>query len=533
MATHSHKLIQQALKAHMSGQLDAATALYAQVLAQEPDNFDALHLSGAAALQRGDAANAVTWIEKALAQSQPAGTQAEQRKRLGDAYNNLGVSLQQLRRFDESLVAFRNALQHRAGDADLEANTGMLAKELGEYEVAESHLRRAIAIKPQHVRALVGMALVEQITSRLDAAEITINRALQVAPNEPAALTLRGNLLVARGDTESALRSFDAAIAHQADFADAYYNRALLYLALGRLGEAWPDLDRYHPMRRGQGFKPLQKFPADMRGRHVMVNRNQGVGDELFFLRFMPLLKARGAKISYRTEERMLSFARRIDAIDELMSEEVKSFRADHVVLMDHLPHLLGLGDADVPRALPMAANGESLRRMALRLQQAGPPPYLAVTWRAGRMRSEVNFRKERTEILFKEISPEELAVPLRQWPGTVLIVQRNPAADEMQRFQSGLGRAAQDFTDVNADLEDMLALMSLIERYVTVSNANLHLRAAAGLPSHVLVPWPPEWRWGFGPGGSRWFPGSPVYRQTVQGDWQPALQAVGAELLR
>lgn len=113
-----------------------------------------------------------------------------------------------------------------------------------------------------------------------------------------------------------------------------------------------------------------------------------------------------------------------------------------------------------------------------------------------------------------------------------MLILQRNPSTDELERFQQVLGNRAVDCSDVNNNLEDMLALLSLIERYVTVSNTNLHLRAAAGLPSHVLVPNPPEWRWGFG-GRSPWFPDCPVYRQSIAGDWQPALTQLGAELMR
>lgn len=531
--SNTQKLIQQAAKLHAAGSLDRATRIYLQVLTLEPNNFDALNLSGAAALQSGDAAGAEELIRQALSRGQLTGTANEQHKRLGDAHNNLAVALQKQRKFDEALVAAREALKHRGNDADLLANAGLLLKELGQYEEGEALLRRSIAVNPRHTRALASLALILYITARRDEAERVIASALRVEPDNTAALSLQANLLVARCEPDAALRSFDTALKHDPNFSDALYNRALLYLALGRYGEAWPDFYKHHPVRRWTPGKDHPPLPERLDGKHVFVNRNQGIGDELFYLRFVPLLKERGARITYRTENRMMGFAERMGYIDHVMSNDVKNFSADYIVLVDQLPYLLQLGDRDVPPSVRLLAKPDSLRRMAVRLQQAGPPPYLGVTWRAGRMRNEVNFKREATEILFKETPLEQLAEPLRQWQGAILSLQRNPAAEEMARLQQALGRSVVDCSDVNDDLEDMLALLSLIERYVTVSNTNLHLRAAARLPSHVLVPVPPEWRWGFGPARSPWFPDCPVFRQHANGDWHDALMQLGDDIAR
>jgi tetratricopeptide (TPR) repeat protein len=526
------QLIQQAAKLHAAGNLDQATRLYLQVLAYEPNNFVALSLSGAAALQSGDAATGETLIRQALTSGKHSGSSKDQQQRLGDAYNNLAIALQKQRKLEDALVAAREALKYRSKDADTQANTGQLLKELGHYEEAESMLRSAIATNPKHTRALMSLALILYITRRRAEAEQVINAALRLEPNHPSALSLKGNLQIARQLPQAALECFDKALTADPENGDARYNRALLNLSLGHLGTAWPDLYRYHPARRWTPSQDLPFLPERLDGKHVFINRNQGVGDELFFMRFVSLVKQRGARISYRTENRLCGFVARMGYIDTVVSDEVKKFSADHVVLVDQLPYLLQCGDRDVPPSISLDAKPEALTKMALRLQQAGPPPYLGVTWRAGRMRKEVNFKKEATEILFKEIAPEQLAVSLRSWQGTILILQRNPDGDEFARFEQALGHSVADFSDVNNDLEDMLALLSLIERYVTVSNTNLHLRAAARLPTHVLVPNPPEWRWGFS-GRSRWFPDCPTFRQGPDDDWQAALTALSTDILR
>jgi hypothetical protein len=93
------------------------------------------------------------------------------------------------------------------------------------------------------------------------------------------------------------------------------------------------------------------------------------------------------------------------------------------------------------------------------------------------------------------------------------------------------LGAPLHDLSAINDDLDDVLALMGLVDEYVAVSNTNVHLRAGAGRASRVLVPFPPEWRWGAGGSASPWFPANPVYREDRAGGWDRALARLRADL--
>jgi hypothetical protein len=74
------------------------------------------------------------------------------------------------------------------------------------------------------------------------------------------------------------------------------------------------------------------------------------------------------------------------------------------------------------------------------------------------------------------------------------------------------------DLSAANDDLEDMLALLSLVDEYVGMSNANAHLRAGLGRTMQVLVPNPPEWRWGISGERSPWFRSMRIHRPSP--DW-------------
>ena len=123
------------------------------------------------------------------------------------------------------------------------------------------------------------------------------------------------------------------------------------------------------------------------------------------------------------------------------------------------------------------------------------------------------------------------LAAVLAGTGGTVLALQRNPEPGEIERFAGSMGRELHDLTALNDDLEDMLAVMDLIDEYVCVSNTNTHLRAARGKPSRVLVPHPADYRWMDSGDESPGFPGTPTYRESPQAGWDAALERLAADL--
>ena len=110
--------------------------------------------------------------------------------------------------------------------------------------------------------------------------------------------------------------------------------------------------------------------------------------------------------------------------------------------------------------------------------------------------------------VLYKEIGIAPFAAALRDAPGTFIALQRNPQPGEIESLAKSLGRPVHDFSDLNEDLEGMLALLALLDDYIGVSNTNTHLRAGVGKTARVLVPSPPDWRWMMNHARtSPWFP--------------------------
>jgi hypothetical protein len=250
---------------------------------------------------------------------------------------------------------------------------------------------------------------------------------------------------------------------------------------------------------------------------HLVVERDQGLGDEIFFLRFLAGLRERGARVTYTADPRLVPMIGRARIAHKVIEFGDPDVSGDLTIAVGDLPYVLGMGDDDSPPpsiSLPALPERSDARRAAL--ETFGPPPYLGATWRAG--------TKGLYGSIFKQAPLEQFAAALLGFKGTIVALQRQPDAGEVEELSALLDRPVLDLTPLNSDLEDMLALVGLLDEYVCVSNTNVHLRAARGRTCHVLVPHPAEFRWMARGSESPWFAGSPVYRQADDGDWSGAL---------
>ena len=424
-----------------------------------------------------------------------------------DALVQAAMRLHQQGRVDEAERRYREILAQFPGDAFATHYLGLATWHRGEVASAERLMRESIATQASIPDFHNNLGLLLRDTGRPVEALACFERALAANPRWVAAYNNLALTLEALGRWDDAVQAYRNAIAAEPRFAAAHQNLARALLALGHYREAW---EHYRWRLAAQGLATAMPEPAPERlaasltGRDLVLLGEQGVGDVLFFLRFAPQLARRGARVGFLGDERLNPMLERTGQFALGCGSSVSGER----IYAGDLPWLLDAHEPSrFPPPLQLVPRADRLARARERMEGMGAAPRVALAWRAG----TVAPGPVRTQ--FKRVSAQVLAAQLAGRAATWISVQRLPEPGEREALEGALGAPVHDAGDANDDLEDALAWMALVDDYVGVSNANVHLRAGVGKPMQVIIPFPPEWRWGVAGERSAWFPHASLKR--------------------
>jgi len=238
---HPTQLLQQAVAHHQGGRLAQAQALYREVLALAPRQFDALHLLGVVHRQQGDAVLAVDLIGQAIAINPAQAT----------PHCNLGAALQDLGRSEEALASYDQALRLDPSYAMAFANRGNALRKLGRSREAVDSYDRALALRSPYPEAACNRAAALLDLGQPQAALASAERALAGQPRYAQALCVRANALYLLRRLRDALEGYDHALALDPAMAEAHAGRGMALHKLGRWDEALRSHDKALALRPG------------------------------------------------------------------------------------------------------------------------------------------------------------------------------------------------------------------------------------------------------------------------------------------
>jgi tetratricopeptide (TPR) repeat protein len=441
---------------------------------------------------------------------------------------NLGNLYQAQQRFAEAEQCYLQVVQANPRFLEMYIGLAECCVGRGEPDRALQYYDKALSIDPAYLQAHLNRAAVCMLLGRCDDGLASLDLVQRLDPGHAGALFNRGLIFKRTGRYEQAAESFAAALESQPGNPDYQLSLSLLELLRGHYRTGW----RLYAARksvRDKGLLRYDSLPPDLSGRKVLLLKDQGLGDEIFFLRFAAGLKARNASITYQCDLKIRSLLEHVDVLDCVLPEGEPTGQADYTVSVGDLPFLLGFAEDDAhPQPLVLPVDRERVQPMRALLEQAGPPPWIGVTWWAG-TRSPRYTLGDR--LAFREIPLELLIDATRDHAGTFVVLQRSPCKEDLDWLRTKSGRPLLDASSLNDELEDMLALLGQLHEYIGIDNTNMHLAAGIGKACRILVPYPPEWRMQVSGAQSPWFPGFSLYREDASGDWCRAMTRLHADL--
>jgi tetratricopeptide (TPR) repeat protein/SAM-dependent methyltransferase len=221
-------LFNAAVAHHQTGALIEAERQYRYILTLAPNHADSLHNLGLIALQRGDAAAAVEFFDKAI----------KINNTVGEYHYNVALAWRALNRNDRVATHLERAVALRADHALAHLNLGNVRREQGRLTDAVACYERAIAASPNLAAARFNLANVLSEQGRPDAAVAQYNQVLAIDPNHAETYGNLGTALIALGQPAEAIAHFERAAALKPDLFEVFENLGQAYMATGDVRSA-------------------------------------------------------------------------------------------------------------------------------------------------------------------------------------------------------------------------------------------------------------------------------------------------------
>ncbi|WP_449380217.1 tetratricopeptide repeat protein [Bradyrhizobium sp. UFLA05-112] len=444
-----------------------------------------------------------------------------------DAYVNLGLALEELGRHNEAIVCYRKALVLDPANVEASINLGAALEELGCRDEAVAACRQALALDPAHVDAHINLGVALQGQDQLDAAIACYRQALVLDPENAKALSNLGVALQQQGRGEIALDVVQRAAALAPSSGKIRFNLAINLLRHGKLDQGW---DEYEWRWRG-GVRNLSapNLPQplwqgeDLANRTLLVRSEQGLGDVLQFVRYLPLLARAGARVILLAPRGLERLLRSSLAGVTVIGEDAQRPHFDfHIPLMS-LARLFRTDLDNIPAEIPyLVADPAAVAAWQQHLGADGDLR-VGVVWsgnpkhRGDRQRS----------IAAAALLPELLT------PGVRLYGLQKDVRPADHAALLELSHAVTDLSPHLNDLADTAAALCALDLLISVDTSVVHLAGALGRPVWTLLPFTPDWRWLLKREDSPWYPTARLYRQERRNDWSGVFERLRADLRR
>jgi len=492
-----------ALADFKAGRIGEAAQSYRAIVEDIPDQPDALHMLGVIAYRMGRTELALQLYDETL-RAVPT---------FALAWSNRALILRLLDRRQEALQSGRQAIACDPKLADGWDITGVLLRERRQYAVACQHHARAIALNPHNHHIQNNYAVALAALGRFAEAYRAASKAVLIDPSYAVGHLTVANILNEAGYPARAVPHYQKAATLDPNLPEAVSSEGRSLMLIGNMEMGWEKMEtRSYDKKR---FAALPRWNGE-KVKHLLLYAEQGAGDVIQFLRYIPLIRERAETISLEVPVSLqrLVAAHMPGSIVITPNDPLPAADA-HGLLMS-LPYMCRTKLDTIPAALPYLHVKESQRVPWRERLAALPRPRIGVVW----MGNPLYGKDHNRSLNLDQIKP--------------LLEMARPHFISLQKGSTTATASNVAIFDADSWLTDFSATAALItelDLVITVDTGVAHIAGALGKPVWILLPFMPDWRWMLGREDSPWYPTARLFRQRAPQDWVAVIERARGEL--
>lgn len=365
--------------------------------------------------------------------------------------------------------------------------------------------------------------------------------AQSLIPTNPDIQNNLATLNINEGHPELALKHLDLALSINPDHPQAQWNKSLVLLEMGDYINGWPLYDSGFPakvrMERNYSTSELPRWDGTP-GKTIVVYGEQGIGDEIMFASCLPDLMKISKQVVFDCHKKLHTlFSSSFPDLDIYPTREdqvitwpqspqgVPRYPLDARIAIGSLPKFFRPDLASFPGTPFIKPRPDDAAFWKSKLAALGPKPKIGIHWIGGHKRTRIEVRSMELEKL----------LPILRQDATFVSLQYTDCQQEITDFSTKYGIPIHYFPEAthSPNYADTAALVSNLDLVITVCTSVVHLAGSMGVPTWVLTPSRPAWRYRLDLDYLPWYGKSvTLFRQEPDSvDWSPVVDEVSRNL--
>lgn len=446
--------------------------------------------------------------------------------KIGEFFNEI-TEYEKAGKLDAAYTLAARIAQATPQLAQAQNMAGLLAFHRADYGQSLDWLHKAIALDPNAAAYPRNAGLVYHALYQSEAALAQAQRAIDLAPEDATLYFNKALILYDCKDVDAGLKTVEQALACKPDYADAQFLKAELQLLAGRFAEGWESYEGRFATEQGKNMLPPTDKPQwdgrALAAGQLLLVADQGFGDCIQFARYIPWVAERAPAPTLAASDELLPLLRQIKGLGRVVRswDNVGDYSA--YIPLSGLPRLAETRLDTIPAPVPyLHADPQKLALWQDKLKALTPAgaKRIGLVW-AGR---PTHAKDKRRSVRLAEFAPLFAREDL-----VFVSLQKGERAEEV-----GTVFTAAPFLNLSPminDFNDTLAILQTLDHLVSIDTSVAHLAGASGVPTSLILPYAPDWRWLLARNTSPWYPTMQLCRQNHPGDWREVMRHLAATL--